>query len=223
MTKSLNILAARRYWTAEDEQTMRDRYPNEHTSATAKALGRDIKSVYTKAHALGLHKTAAYLASPEACRMRKGDGRGGETRFNAGCIPWNKGKHYVAGGRSIETRFKKGQWPVNKDPGFYVIGALRWNADGYLEMRVRFGPRGWEPLHRILWEDAHGPVPADCAVVFKDRDPTNVEIANLELISRADLMRRNTVHNLPAPLKSSIQLLGQLKRRIRERSEREAA
>ena len=40
---------------------------------------------------------------------------------------------------------------------------------------------------------------------------------NDELITRAELCRRNSIHNLPAPLKQTIQLLGALKRQIRKR------
>jgi hypothetical protein len=75
-------------------------------------------------------------------------------------------------------------------------------------------------LHVILWEDANGPVPPGFALCFKDRDKLNVELANLELISRADLCRRNSIHTLPPAIKGAITALGALKRRIR-REERE--
>jgi hypothetical protein len=115
-----------------------------------------------------------------------------------------------------ETQFKKGQFPVNRDPDFYVIGALRVNADGYIDMRISFehGALGWKALHTILWEDANGPVPPGYALFFKDRDKLNVDLENLELITRADLCRRNSIHNLPPQLKKTIYALGALHRRI---------
>jgi hypothetical protein len=208
-------------WTAREIAIVRNLYPDTPTAQLAKRLGRSVSTVYQRAQQLGLHKSAAYLASPAACRLRHGDNVGAARRFPKGNVPWNKGRHYVAGGRSAETRFRKGQWPVNKDHDFYVLGALRVNADGYIEMRTSFHPgsSGWTALHRILWVDAHGPVPRGHALRFRDGDKLNVELANLELISRADLCRRNSVHNLPLPLRSTIQVLGQLKRRIRERAE----
>lgn len=42
---------------------------------------------------------------------------------------------------------------------------------------------------------------------------------NLELVTRADVLRRNSVHNLPKELATTIQLLGALKRQIRRRSD----
>ena len=126
---------------------------------------------------------------------------------------------------AFETRFKKGHFPANRDPDFYVIGALRINTDGYIDMRTSFEPgaRGWTALHRVLWEDAHGPVRKGFCLRFRDRDSLNVELTNLELISRKDNMLRNTVHNLPAPLVGAINMLGQLKRRIREKQDGRSA
>jgi len=117
-----------------------------------------------------------------------------------------------------ETQFKKGQFPANRDRDFYVLGALRVNADGYIDMRISFehGALGWKALHRLLWEDVHGPVPPGYALSFKDGDKLNVDVdTNLELITRADLCRRNSIHNLPPKLKRAINMLGALKRRIR--------
>jgi hypothetical protein len=60
-------------------------------------------------------------------------------------------------------------------------------------------------------------VPRGHCLAFKDGEKLNVCLENLELITRAQNMRRNTIHNLPAPLKQTIHALGQLKRRINER------
>ena len=130
-----------------------------------------------------------------------------------------------AAGRMRETQFKKGRRTHNADPDFYVLGALRVNTDGYIDMRTSFQPGalGWTALHRVLWEDAHGPIPKGFCLRFKDGDPLNVELSNLKLISRADNMLKNTIHNLPAPLRTTINVLGQLKRRIREKQDRRSA
>ena len=142
-------------------------------------------------------------------------------RYPKGHVPNNKGLRRPGwfSGRMRETQFKKGQFPFNRDPAFYVLGALRVNADGYIDMRVSFEPgaKGWRALHRILWEEAHGPVPPGHIVSFKDGDRLNVELGNLKLLSLADNMRRNTMHNLPKPLVSAIQLLGALKRKLDRR------
>ena len=189
----------------------------------ARRLGHSYASVCGMATNLGLKKSPEYLSSIPARTGMLQAGR--EYRFPKGHVPNNKGLRRPGWfrGRMRETQFKKGHFPFNRDPEFYVIGALRVNTDGYIDMRVRFasGSKGWRALHRILWGDAHGPVPAGHIVSFKDGDRLNVELRNLKLISLADNMRRNTLHNLPKPLVSTIQLLGALKRTLNRRRRNE--
>lgn len=208
----------RRLWTEQELAVVRELYPHQPTAEIAARLGRGrtVDKVHAIANKLGVHKTAEFLA--EFCRIRPGQKIGAAYRFPKGHVPANKGTRRpgYGPGRMKETQFKKGQFPANHDRDFYVLGALRVNADGYIDMRVSFEPGalGWKALHTILWEDANGPVPPGHALYFKDRDKLNVELPNLELITRADLCRRNSIHTLPPKLKSAIYALGALHRRI---------
>lgn len=190
---------------------MRARYPHEPTAVVAKACGHPLSSVYQRACALGLRKTATYLDSPAACRLRRGD------KVGAGpCSP----------GRMAETQFKKGQYPAQRwDPEVYCIGALRITADGTLQIRLTADPhpRGWFSMARYVWKLHTGRWPRrDQLVRTRNGDPHDTRFDNLELLTRAENMKRNTIHNLPTELKGAIVVLGQLKRRIRERVERTA-
>jgi hypothetical protein len=78
--------------------------------------------------------------------------------------------------------------------------------------------RRWRAVHLILWESAHGPLPPNHAVAFKNGDKADIRLDNLELITRRELMARNTVHNLPKPVAQAIQLLGQVRRQINRRT-----
>jgi uncharacterized membrane protein len=60
-------------------------------------------------------------------------------------------------------------------------------------------------------------LPPGHAVAFRNGDRRDMRPDNLELITRQELMRRNSVQNLPKPIVSTIQLLGALKRQIRRR------
>jgi len=208
-------------WTAEQIRLLILHYPHRPTRDVVRMCGHSLSSTFQRAVKLGLKKTPEFRASPAAGIMIKGTTRGAAYRFQKGHVPANKGLRRPGwhSGRMRETQFKKGQWPINKDPGFYVLGALRVNSDGYIEMRVSFEPgaKGWRGLHRILWEDRHGQIPKGHIVRFKNGDPLDCWHDNLELITRADNCRRNSIHNLPAPLKATIQALGQLKRRINEK------
>lgn len=208
----------RRLWTEQELAVVRELYPDTPTAELAERLGngRTTQKVYAIANKLGIRKTPEFLA--EFCRLQPGQKIGVEYCYPKGHVPANKGlrRPGYAPGRMKETQFKKGQLPHNADADFHVLGALRVNSDGYIDMRISFeqGALGWKALHTILWEDAHGPVPPGHALCFKDRDKLNVELDNLELITRAELCRRNSIHTLPPVIKGAIYALGALKRRI---------
>src|SRR3989304_3434588 len=78
-----------------------------------------------------------------------------------------------------------------------------------------YAPRDWVGEHILLWRKAHGRVLRGKCVVFKDGDKQNITLGNLELISRRQLMARNTIHHLPPELKSVIRAKASLTRTIR--------
>lgn len=218
--------AGRRVWTAKDDAQLRALYPDLPTADVAKRLERTTHAINARADKLGLHKSAAYLASPAACRLRRGDQVGKAHRYPNGHVPANKGLrrpgYSVGRGRMQETQFKKGQRSGVAVKLWKPIGTERISKDGYLERKVNNDlplQARWRAVHLIVWEASNGPLPKSHAVCFKNRDKTDIRLENLELITRRELMARNTVHNLPKPITSAIQLLGQLKRQIRRKTD----
>lgn len=65
--------AGKRLWEAVDDALLVARYPHEPTLALARDLRRSLVAVYGRANVLGLTKSAEYMASPDACRLRRGD------------------------------------------------------------------------------------------------------------------------------------------------------
>lgn len=205
----------KRLWTEAEQQLLRDRYADEDTAQIAADLGRSIDQVYAKAYALGLHKSEEFL---EACLKRCGEQRaehGRATRFQKGLVPWNKGLTGIPSkGRMKETQFRKGNKPGNWLP----IGSHRTSQDGYLQRKVTdtgYPPRDWISVHVLLWEEHNGPVPPGHCLCFKDGNKQHIELENLELITRAERMRRNTIHRYPPELKDAIRTVSKLKRTIR--------
>lgn len=45
-------------------------------------------------------------------------------------------------------------------------------------------------LHRMVWEEVNGPLPADHVLTFKDGNRANVELENLELVPMSMMSRR---------------------------------
>lgn len=210
----------RRKWSADDDETIRINYPDFPTFLVAYVLGRTESATYQRAVNLGLRKSAKYLASPWACRLRRGDSVGVASRFKKGVPSWSKG---VKGRVGVQegcraTQFKRGAMPHNHKP----IGHERINADGYLERKVA-EPRTFRAAHVIAWESVNGPVPAGHAVAFKPgrRSVVAAEITPdaVELVTRAELMARNTLHRYPKEVALAMQLKGALTRQINKRQQ----
>ena len=191
-------------WTPEDDADLRQLYPHHDIRQLMAMFGREEKAVQARAHRLGLRKAEGYVA-PQLNTFQKGH------------ATWNKGmKGLDIGGKA--TRFQKGRKPHTWRP----IGHVRVSKEGYLQRKVTdtgYPPRDWRPVHHLIWEEHTGqPVPEGHALVFRDGNRRNFDPANLELVSRADLMRRNTYLRFPQPLREVVQLKGALNRMINNRS-----
>jgi hypothetical protein len=212
----------RHRWTPAQLETLRELYPEYSGAAVARVLQMTEPQVYNMAKKLGIGKSDAYLNDP--VRSGRLDGkRGADQRFRKGMRPWNKGTHFSAGGRSVETRFKPGRAPEDAR-NYLPIGSLRITKDGLLERKVTddqslVPARRWEGVHRLVWAEANGPVPRGHAVAFKPgmhtTDVDLITLDRLELVSRAELMRRNSYHTrYPKEIGLAIQARGALMRKI---------
>lgn len=157
--------------------------------------------------------------------MKRDDHRGREHWFPKGHVPANKGLRRPGWhrGRMQETQFKAGR-PAEEARNYRPVGSLRLSKDGYLERKVTDDPsivpaRRWVGVHRLVWEEAHGPIPVGHVVVFRDgrytAEESAITVDALELITRVELMRRNSYHNrYPKEVGLAIQLRGALIRKI---------
>lgn len=150
-----------------------------------------------------------------------------DARFPKGNVPFNKGvKGWQAGGRAATTQFKKGVRQGVAVKLYQPIGAERVSKDGYLERKVNDDlplQARWRGVHRIVWEAAHGPIPPGHAVAFlpgkHTADAARITVDCLELVSRAELMRRNSyLTRYPKEVADLIRLRGALNRKINNRS-----
>lgn len=210
------MTAQRNPWTEAQLKRLVELYADVPTADLVLELGHPVSSIYRRAAMLGIKKSDAYLSTPNARRL---DGIiGTSTRFQKGLVPWNTGTHFTAGGRSAETRFKKGHRGGRALDRYQPIGTERISKDGYLERKINDDmplQKRWRAVHLIAWELVNGPLPSGRALVFKDRDKTNIVLENLELVTRAELMRRNSYHtNYPKEVAQLIQLRGALNRKI---------
>jgi hypothetical protein len=216
--------AGRRRWTAEDDAVLRARYAAEPTLLIAQALGRTLLATFNRAQTLGLAKSPEYLSAFWAASGQRAVTAGAATRFARGHVPANKGCAHRPGwapGRMRAGQFRRGERRGVAVRLYQPIGTERISKDGYLQRKTNDDlplQRRWRFVHVLVWEAANGPVPEGHAIVFRNGDRRDIRLDNLELVTRAELMRRNTVHNLPAPLAKTVQLLGTLNRQIRRKA-----
>lgn len=113
-------------------------------------------------------------------------------RFHPGQTPWNAGMvGYQAGGRSAETRWQPGNkvwhqlpiWSYRQDPdgGYWFFKYREASPAGYSR-------RDWIAVHRLHWQDAHGPLAAGQVVIMLDTDPNHTELDNLACLTRRELV-----------------------------------
>jgi hypothetical protein len=217
-------------WTKEEDAVLRVDYPGRRTTDVAEDLGRTVCSVFNRAHKLGLKKSAEFNVSELSGRPLRGkhDLRGANARFQKGTAPWNRGIKGSCGNHPNcrATQFKKGVLQGTAAARVQPIGALRV-AEGVLQQKVnndRPFHRRWRSVHSLVWEAARGPIPDGHKVVFLPGRHTTVleqiTAETLELVSHAELMRRNSYHTrYPAEVGRLIQMKGQLNRRINRRAE----
>lgn len=163
-----------RKWTAQQDEWLKALYPDTSNRTIAKIMGCSYSAIKNRAGIKGLKKSPEYLEREKPGCFRKGQ------------TSWNKGAHFISGGRSVESQFKPGHKPANHKP----IGTTRLTKDGYLQRKVSdtgYPPADWKGEHILQWESHHKrPVPVNHIVRFRDGDKQNIDQGNLVLVSRKE-------------------------------------
>lgn len=223
-----------RYWREWQLDLVRRYYADVPTQAIAEAIGRSLTTVYQKARKMGLLKSPELVSLMAAFEMQDPNHGGRAHQFQKGIVPANKGlrRPGFAPGRMASTQFKAGDRPHTWVPvgSHRVVRAGSRSREFIVERKVNDLPGPytvrWKPVHAIVWQEAHGPVPDGHVVVFKPGmktvDPELITLDRLELVTRRELMERNSFHNsMPPELRRIVQLRGVLTRQINRRREAE--
>lgn len=206
----------KRFWPQEEIDYLTKHFPDDTAPEIASVLRRSTFSIYGKANVLGLKKSEAFKRSHKRRTFQGWEGI--EYRFKKGHISWNKGKKGVMTG-GIETQFKKGHLPKNTKYNGCIT--IRQSKNGRKYKWIRIARTKWIMLHVKIWSDSHGAVPRGKIVVFKNGDTMDLRVENLELISLAENIRRNSIQRYPEELRKSMRMLGKLKRVINEKNKSE--
>jgi len=166
-------------WTENQVKYLVKNYADTDNAVLAKYFRCNLHRISNKAYALGLKKSLAYRQE-QAKRMIPA---GAAYRFKKGHIPVNKGRKGWYPPGCEKNWFKKGHKPHNYKTGEFL------SKDGYVVMSIGEGKQKLKHIYN--WEQLNGPLPKGHCLNFLDGDRTNTNVENLELITRAELLRRN--------------------------------
>ena len=187
------------------------RYPFESTALIAKDLGITISKVYNIAYKYHIHKDPEYLKTAASGRYNVGTKSNQATQFKPGHIPVNKGKKMAPEiyNAVAPTMFKKGSKPYNTQP----IGTIHNRADktGRLYQYIKIKDSHWELMHRYVWTQTNGEIPAGYVINFIDGNFMNCDLSNLRLKTRGEMAIMNSIHRYPAEVRDLIKLNNKLK------------
>ena len=189
-------------WTDEQEQYLIANYATTSNTDLAKILGKNnADRVMAKAFRLGLKKSSEFLSE-----QRKTTGKNGQ--FKKGMTPHNKGKKLsdATKVKLAKTMFKSGNRPHNT----LQVGTETQDKDGYVMVKVA-EPNVWQYKHHVAYGE---PVPTGHKVIFLDGNKYNFESDNLQLVSNAELMSKNTMYRYPPELVRLLKTLNKLKKRV---------
>lgn len=116
---------------------------------------------------------------------------GRDGRFQKGYDPPNKGKTISKENYDLikPTMFKKGHRPSNSLP----VGSETINSTGYVVVKVA-EPNVWGFKHRLVYEEAYGPLKPSEVVYILNGDKTDLRPDNLIKVTRSELARINQFH-----------------------------
>lgn len=208
----------RKTWTAAENAEFARLYPDTDTTALAIYFGVSERAIYAHKDSFDppLRKSRGYLQAvwKETAARRKRAGIE-DGQFRAGQTPWNKGLRGWSPPGTERTQFKPGDRPHTWHP----IGHVRVTSDGYSERKLTdtgCTRRDYVGLHILLWREHHGEIPAGHIVTFRNGNKADIRIENLDCISRAEHVRRNSIHRYPPEIKTAIRRVAKLKRTIQE-------
>lgn len=204
----------RKVLTKKEVKLLCELYPNNYAQDLADKFGCSIRTIYNTATYYGIKKSKEWLNIELAKQAERLRSDGQAHRFKKGSIPKNKGQKMDSKTYSqcAPTMFGKGHLPHNTQP----IGSERLCKDGYVQ--VKYALHKWRAKHILIWEEKHGPLKHGEMVKFKDGNRQNIVYDNLYLSTRSNNMDSNTIHRYPTELKSTIRLVGKLKRTISKKT-----
>lgn len=189
-------------------------YPYIPAAALADYLGLTVSQIYNRTYKKGIKKDPKVKKAINRALILNA---GKNTRYKKGSKSWNEGKKCpnLLLTNAVKTMFKPGQKPHNTREDNAI--SIRTDTSGRKYYYTKLADSKWVLTHRMIWEQAHGPIPAKHIVRFIDGNTMNIEISNLECIPMGENATRNTIHRFPDDLKKLIRLKAKLNKTIKNK------
>ena len=192
------------------KQFIYENYLNIPIKTMARQIGLGETLVRSRIQQWGL------IIPPELAEKRKK-----ASCFKKGHKPANKGVKGLSqySQKAIEGMkkgwFKRGHKPKNTITDTKLSQRKDSNGRKYWWYKISDGH--WDLYHRYIWEQEHGGVPENHIIVFKDSNPDNVQLSNLECISKGEHARRNKegYYKNPEHIKRNLSLTYKLQEKIK--------
>lgn len=181
--KNHNIRSGKKPWEFVDHsrQKLFNTEQEEFIKSNSKGMGNaELTDMLNKE--FGTSFTAKQIKTYKA---NHGISSGLTGRFKKGNVPANKGKKMSKETyeKAKATMFKKGDMPHNTR----AVGTVEKRADTYWWKKISEDKvparRNWKQIHRIMWEEANGPVPEGHVIIFKDGDTDHLDLDNLMMVT----------------------------------------
>lgn len=173
-------------YTQEQLDTIQSLYAITPTDVLAQKMDLKIRTIRQIAGRLNLKK------NKEARMESRTTFKKGSTSWNTGLkgqIAWNKGLTGCKYPGMEKSWFKVGHEPhTTKYDG--AISLRKEHDTGLSYFHIRIEKAKWIHLHRKIWEDAKGKIPAKMLVYFKDGNQLNCVLENLGLMTRKENIQR---------------------------------
>lgn len=177
------------------------------------AEGNPVKEITKQLNEkFGINKTVRSVRNVMSRNQIKNNMQGYATRFEKGQESWNKGTKGLTNGSS--TSFKKGNIPpMTREVGHETI------LEGMIYIKIA-QPNVWKLKSRHIWEQAHGTIPENHKILFRDNNKLNVELDNLFMVKDSvmkSVSKRKLRHEDPE-VNYSTHLLAELELMVKEKA-----
>ena len=169
-------------------------YPYIPAKVLGDYLGLTVSQVYNRTYKRGIKKDPKIKKEINRAKVLEA---GKHTRFEKGNKPWNEGKKCpnLLLTNAAKFMFKPGRKPHNTKEDNAV--SIRKDTSGRLYYYSKLADSKWVLTHRLIWEQANGPIPAKHIVRFIDGNTMNLQLSNLDSIPMFYKAKPNTIHTFP--------------------------